>query len=247
MIKFKSTRTKLSRKRLIPLAVFFVCNGLIVALHAGAKEQIYHTSDEIRETAKIFLEKMTSAADIPTIDIQINQLDPRLRLRRCSEEMKAFIPSGSRTRGKMTVAVSCSSPVNWKVLIAAEIAEYAEVIVASRTLARKTVITQHDITRKRVNISTMRKVPILSETQVIGSTMKRNVRNDSVIFEDSICMVCRGDNVHITAKSDYFSINMEAVALADARIGENTLVRNKQSKRSFTAKVVSKNRLVVTL
>ena len=69
----------------------------------------------------------------------------------------------------------------------------------------------------------------------------------SIIFEDSICLVCRGDSVQITAKSDFLNINLEGIALADANIGEMTLVRNKQSKRSFSAKVIGKDRLEVKL
>jgi len=219
----------------------------LAAAKVLASEKEFHTAQEIRKTAKIFLEKMTSAADNPDIDINVNDLDPRLRLRKCATELESFIPKGSRKQGKVTVAVSCSSPIAWKVFITAEIAEYADVIVASRSLSRKTEITEADITKKRVNISSLRKTPILIKSVVVGSTTKRNITYDSAIYKDSICMVCRGDNVHIVAKNEFLSINMEAVALSDAGIGDTTLVRNVQSKRTFSAKVVSKDRLVVTL
>lgn len=218
-----------------------------LALSAKAQTNSFHTSNEIRETAKIFLEEMTSAADNPNIEVKVNQLDPRLRLRKCSNDLLTELSRGSKVKGKVTVAVSCNLPVAWKIFITADIAEYSEVIVAARPIPRKTTITESDIERKSVNIATLRKSPILTRGLVIGSTTKQNINKGRLIFEDSVCMVCRGDRVQITAKSEFFSINMEAVALEDAGIGETTLVRNKQSKRSFTAKVVSRDRLEVTL
>ncbi len=219
----------------------------ILAFSVKAQNASFHTSDEIRNTAKIFLEEMTSAADNPNIEVKVNQLDPRLKLRKCSDTLLTELSRGSKVQGKVTVAVSCGQPVAWKIYISADIAEYSQVIVAARSLPRKTTITESDIERKSVNIAALRKPPMLTDSLVVGSTTKRNINKGRLIFEDSVCMVCRGDKVHITAKSEFFSINMEAVALADAGIGETTLVRNKQSKRSFTAKVVSRDRLEVTL
>ncbi len=227
------------------LALLVTAGALVFS--AKADTAAFHTSDEIRETAKIFLEKMTYAADNPNIEVKVNQIDPRLKLRKCSNELLTELSRGSKVKGKVTVSVSCKFPVAWKIFITAEIAEYSEVIVAARSMPRRTTITENDIERKSVNIAVLRKQPILASDLVVGSTTKRNINKGRLIYEDSVCMVCRGDNVQITAKSEFFSINMEAVALADAGIGETTLVRNKQSKRSFTAKVVSRDRLEVTL
>ncbi len=231
--------------RTLNLSVFIAL--LMIAKSAFASTNHFHSSDEIQETAKIFLEKMTSAADNSNISVNVNELDPRLRLRKCEQALQTSLSKSSNSRGKVTVSVSCELPVAWKIFISAEIAEYAEVIVAARSLARKTTITKDDITRKNVNIARLRKSPLLQESLVIGSTTKRNINQGKLIYNESICMVCRGDHVQITAKSDFFSINLEAVALSDASIGETTVVRNKQSKRSFSAKVISRDHLEVTL
>lgn len=234
-------------KRIIRVVLCFIIASQSILASASPIGQKYHTSQEIKETAKIFLEKIALAADNPAIEIEINDLDPRLKLRMCDEPLDTYIPTGSKRRGKMTVAVSCRAPVAWKVFIGAEVAEYADVIVASKSLARKTLISKNDITHRRVNISSLRKIPLLESQQAIGSKTKRNIRNNALVYQDSICMVCRGDNVQIIAKNEFFSINMEAIALEDAGIGEMTLVRNTQSKRSFSAKVISKDQLVVNL
>jgi flagellar basal body P-ring formation protein FlgA len=243
MRKFGGQYTFRARFRhLIGFAGVMLCSSGAIASSSN-----FHSSQEIRETAKIFLEKMTTAADNSNIEINVNDLDPRLKLKKCSDKLQTELSRGSKMNGKVTVLVACQQPVAWKIFISADIVEYADVIVAARAIPRKTTITAKDIEQKRVDIAKLRKSPIFNQNLVVGSTTKRNINKGKLVYADSICMVCRGDNVQITAKSKYFSINMDAVALSDASIGETTLVRNKQSKRSFSAKVVSRDRLEVTL
>jgi len=223
---------------------------LIFALPACGVEQAqtaFETSGIITAKAKSFLEETSDPADRTRIEVTVSQLDPRLRLRKCSNALKTYFPSGSRRMGKVTVAVSCDSPVAWKVFVSAGIYEYAKVVVAQKTISRKSIITGADITLERVNISKLRGSPALQLNQVIGSSTKKQIRAGVVVFEHDICMVCKGADVQVVAKNEHFNINMEGIALADATIGELTQIRNKKSKRSFRAKVVGRNQLEVLL
>jgi len=207
----------------------------------------FESLTNIESKAISFLEKTTSNNDESKLEVEIKHLDPRLKLRKCNDDLTAFFPTGSKRSGKVTVAVSCSSPVVWKVFVSASIYEYAKVVVAINTLYKNSIISSADISLEKVNISNLRRAPIFVESGVIGSTPKRTIRAGSVIYEDGICMVCRGDYVQVIAKNQYFDINMEAIALEDAAIGQMTQVRNKESKRSFNAKVIGRNQLEVVL
>ncbi len=220
----------------------------MMASHASAEQIIqFEPSENIRHAAKKFLEEMTNAADNPSITINVNQLDQRLRLRHCVNKLHTSLPAGSKSDGRMTVAVSCNLPVSWKVLISATVYKFADVIVAKNNIAKKSIISEQDIEVKRVNISTLRKEPVQNKAQVVDTSPKRFLKAGSVIFKDSICMVCRGDIVQISAKNQFFAINLQGIALADATMGESTKVRNTQSKRSFSARVIGKDQLEVIL
>ena len=247
MILFATNQKKKPSMRRLTLFAVFVFAYMFSIITLASQIRAFETSENIQQTAKIFLEELTVAADNPAIEVKVNNIDPRLKLRQCDIKLKAYLPPGSKHRGKTTVAVRCDVPVAWKVFVSASIHEFAEVIVANRSLSRKSVIAEQDIVKKRVNISSLRKQPIMTKSQVLGSTPKRYIRAGSIIFEDSICMVCRGDSVNISAKSEFFSLNLKGLALADAAIGETTLVRNTQSKRSFSAKVIGRNQLEVSL
>jgi flagella basal body P-ring formation protein FlgA len=227
------------------LLLFVVLNSLSSSLFASDAAIESHIT--IQQTAKEFLEEMTTSADNPAIEVSVKALDKRLTLRKCDEPISASLPVGAKSRGKVLVSVSCRAPVAWKVFVSGSVDEYADVVVATRTIPRKSAITKRDVMLQRTKVSPFRQNPMTSLSNVIGASAKRQIRKDMPIFEKSICMVCRGDSVQITARSEFFSINMEGIALSDASIGDMTSVRNTQSKRSFNAKVISKNKLEVSL
>jgi len=207
----------------------------------------FQNNQAIRLSAKIFLEEITHAADNSAIEIIIGKLDPRLKLRNCQHELNTQLLNPEKVIGKTTLMVSCKAPVAWKVFVSAKILKYVDVVVATQNIKRHAIITAQDIAIKRVEISNLRKRPITDMSHALGTSAKRQIRRDSVVFEYLTCLICKGDNVQITAQNRYFDINVEAVALADASIGETTLVRNAKSKRVFNAVVTGKNQLKVKL
>ncbi len=233
----------------VKVALIWLFIAYIASYASGvlANQKPMESHATIQQTAKIFLEEMTNSADNSGIELTIKDLDKRLRLRKCDSPLQASLPPGAKTRGRMLVKVSCSAPVNWKVFVSGSIDEYADIIVAARTIPRKSIITRKDVVIKRLKVTPYRLSPLMDMKDVVGASTKRQLRKDMPLFENSICMVCRGDSVQITARSQFFSINMEGIALQDASLGETTMVRNTQSKRSFNAKVVSKNNLEVSL
>jgi len=249
-IKMRLIEIKVNNIRVL---IFFVQALLVQSIFTTSTyvlaklPQEFETSLIITAKAKSFLEETVDPADKTKIEVKVNQLDQRLRLKKCENDLNAYFPTGSQRTGRVTIAVSCDFPVAWKVFVSASLYEYSEVVVARKTLPRKSLISKDDIALERVNISKLRGTPILDPNQVVGSATKRQIRAGAVVFGNSICMVCKGADVQVVAKNDNFNINMEGTALADAAIGEITQIRNKKSKRSFNAKVIGRNQLVVLL
>jgi len=234
------------------LRVFFglslaILVNIFVSSANAQTTAIFEPVKNIKLAAKIFLEEITNAADNPSISVSIGKLDPRLHLRQCSGNLQASLPASSKQTGRVMVVVACSGPVSWKIFVSATVAEFTEVIVAKNSIAKKSIISEQDIEIKRVNSANLRKQPAKNKKQVINTSPKRFIKAGDVIFEDNICLVCRGDTVQISARNQFLAINLQGIALADATLGESTKVRNQQSKRSFNARVVGKNQLEVTL
>ena len=111
------------------ISLFLVC--LIGNIQAANKVQ---SIEEIRQTAKIFLEEKQPSADNPNIETSLGNIDPRIKLVECDGQLEAFFPQSARTRGKTTVGVRCLGTVAWKLFISANIQEFQDVWVATRNL-----------------------------------------------------------------------------------------------------------------
>jgi len=247
MIFFSTKAKRNPFKKANIVVVASICVFLVVPPLYAEQRPLYENTENIRLAATNFLQEITNAADNPSIEIKVNELDSRLRLRRCESQLNADLPPSSKAQGRVTVSINCTHPVSWRVFVSATVYEYAEVVIAKNVLTKKTLISEQDIEIKKVNISTLRKQPIFNKTLVINTRTKRYLRAGTVISADSICMVCRGDVVEVVAKNSFFNINLKGVALADATMGSNTKIRNSQSNRSFTARVIGRNQLEVPL
>ncbi|MDQ7048702.1 MAG: flagellar basal body P-ring formation chaperone FlgA [Enterobacterales bacterium] len=243
----KLFRNSLIQKRLVCSLLLLGSYNIAAEPLENTIQQRFQNNQQILRSAKIFLEESTAAADNSAIEIIIGKLDPRLKLRRCDLGLDVRRLNSEKRIGKTTLIVSCPAPVAWKVFVSAKVLAYEDVVIAKRNINRRAIITAQDVAIKRVEVSHLRKRPITELSHVIGTSAKRRIRRDSVVFEYLSCLICKGDSVQITAQNRFFNINVEAIALADASIGETTLVRNAKSKRVFNAVVTGKNQLKVKL
>ncbi|PCI73319.1 MAG: flagella basal body P-ring formation protein FlgA [Gammaproteobacteria bacterium] len=207
----------------------------------------YENLANIRNTAKIFLEEMTNSADTSDVELNIGRLDPRLKLKKCEQPLLAFLPQGSKSYGKINIGVSCNGPVPWKIFISASKYHFQTVVIASNSLAKGKLISLQDLSYKRVQVNNFRKQPAIDNSQVVMTSARRFIRAGSIIYMNNICMICKGHKVSVSAGSKYFSINLEAEALADASVGETVRLRNFKSRRIFDGTVVGRNKAQVLL
>ncbi|PHS19799.1 MAG: flagella basal body P-ring formation protein FlgA [Kangiella sp.] len=207
----------------------------------------YENLANIRNTAKVFLEEMTNSADTNDVELNVGRLDPRLKLKKCAEPLLAFLPQGSNSYGKLNIGVMCNGPVPWKIFISATKYHFQTVVIASNSLAKGKLISQQDLSYKRVQVNNFRKQPAIDNSQVVMTSARRFIRAGSIIYMNNICMICKGHKVSVSAGSKYLSINLEAEALADASVGETVRLRNFKSRRIFDGTVIGRNKAQVLL
>ncbi len=116
-----------------------------------------------------------------------------------------------------------------------------------RNLSKHDVIQTQDLIKQRVRVDNLRKLPIKDINLIINTSPKKRILTNGVIYQDDICMVCRGDKVVVTAGNQFFTITAEGIALNDAKLGESVAIKNTRSKQVFTAIVTDRNELNVKL
>ncbi len=145
--------------------------------------------------------------------------------------------------GDMMLLVSVRSngelvkQVWWK----GEVRVESEVVVVNRSLERGHIITEADITVRKVTMDRTHRGEVLTAQEVIGKELKRSVRPGQAITSRSVeepALVKRGDTITVVAESKQLRISTKAVAREDGCKGDTIRLVNVSSKKEIMGKVM---------
>jgi len=189
--------------------------------------------DQIEQTAYVYsLSQAQAQFDNPHISIE--QLDSRLRLQQCDEELTAFSNSNNVGLGSQTIGVKCNSPVAWTVYVPVKVKVFKSVVVAARGLDAKQVLTSDDIRLEQQDIARMRRGYVENIENVVGQQLKYPIAIGSVINPNSLLeqkVIHRGEQIMLVAVIGKMEVRMSGTALADGEQGQRVRVKNASSKR----------------
>lgn len=233
--------------RLLPLLMLLAL-AIIPVISLAANVE---SAETLRQIARTFLGQQVSqkyrGADI---DISIGRLDSRLQLSPCKDTPEAFLPTGSKAQGKLTIGLRCSSPKPWTVYLPARIRVFTEVISTARTLSRGTSISPADIVPIRAELSELRYGYFLNKEDVIGKVVKRTIKAGTPLSPHRIkepLLVRRGEEVTIVAVTGALKVRVKGKAMQDAIKGQIIPVRNNRSKRIVQAVAVESGTVSVRM
>ena len=223
------------------LLIIFTLSG-----YTNSYAESIQSLDEISRVAENYALKQASQTATPEeLEIVPGDLDPRLRLAQCRNELIAFSPPGSRLLGNTTVGVKCTAPKAWSIYIPMRVSLFQEAVIVKQSVRRGETITATDIQVEKVDVSLLRGIPFKDADLLIGSKAKNTLNAGTIINSDNVCVVCKGDSVSITASNSAIAVIMSGVALTDGSIGERIRVQNSASKRIVEAKVVNEDTVEV--
>ncbi|WP_407296695.1 flagellar basal body P-ring formation chaperone FlgA [Stutzerimonas zhaodongensis] len=183
-------------------------------------------------------------------EIQINRLDPRLRLAPCDRALSTKLESPAQPVGRTTVRVSCEGSSPWSVFVPAQVHMFREVIVARRPLSRGSVVEQDDVTLAERDVSLLTQGYLTAFDQVLGNKITRNVLPDQVLpptYLSAAEIIRKGDQVVITAKNSTINVRMPGEALSDGALGSQIRVKNQRSGRTIKARVIGPGHVEVAM
>jgi len=201
---------------------------------SGKVAQQYQSLDSLQEVARRFLQSQIPAETGTNQEIHLGRLDSRLRLGRCDRALQAFVPSGSRLQGKLTVGVQCPGKKPWTVYIPANIRVFGEVLITARPISRGDTLTRADIIARRQEISKLSYGYYRQSDEVIGKLAVRSLPAGTPLTPRMLkarLLVRRGDDVTILANTGFLQVRSKGKALQNAALGERITVRNTRSKR----------------
>ncbi len=183
-------------------------------------------------------------------EIEVNRLDPRLRLPLCDKELTASLESPAEPIGRVTVRVRCAGTSPWTVFVPAQVKLYREVVTTTRPLKRDSVLAEQDVTLAERDLGLLNQGYLTALRQAIGKKLTRPLQPDQVVAPvhvEQAEVVRRGDQVVISARSGGISVRMPGEALSDGALGKQIRVRNQRSQRVIKARVTGPGQVEVAM
>ncbi|SEN45409.1 flagellar basal body P-ring formation chaperone FlgA [Pseudomonas sp. NFACC39-1] len=183
-------------------------------------------------------------------EIEVNQLDPRLRMPMCDKELTASLESPARPLGRVTVKLRCDSAAPWTVFVPAQVRLFREIVTTTRPLKRAGIVEPQDVTLRERDVSQINQGFLTSVDQAIGQKLVRPMVADQVItlvHLEQAEVVRKGDQVVITARSGTLAVRMPGEALSNGGMREQIRVKNLNSQRVIKAQVMAPGHVEVAM
>lgn len=221
---------------------------LLCSFTSLASAQIYPITQLKQDIANFLAAEYQQVAH-ERIDINVSNLDNRLRLASCTQPVEFINQDQTGLGGNISVKAACDSGKVWSVHVPAQVTIYREIPIALRDIARGEVISENHIGTNVVNVSSIRQAFLADTQAIVGKEAKRNIGSGEpfrTALLDAPTAVKRGELVTLESLAGSIKVSSAGTAMADGRVGQKIRVRNNSSERIVSGIVVSQG-LVQTL
>jgi flagella basal body P-ring formation protein FlgA len=226
------------------------CLGVFLFLLSPITYAAYQSHSSIYKTAKTYVSAKVSMQHSNQITVTVGKLDSRLKLKKCSKQLQAFLPKGSRQIGKTTVGVKCKGAKPWSLHVPVTISVFGDVLVAKRQLKKGSVLLYSDLKLKKYDLSELPHGYVENIASGTGMKLKRRVMAGAVITPSMLKkprIISRGQKVTIVAKIGNMHVHMEGKALAHGAVGERIRVMNIKSRKKLEGVITPKGEVKVDI
>lgn len=183
-------------------------------------------------------------------EVQINRLDPRLRLPLCDQELTVTLESPTQPIGRVTLRVRCEGASPWTVFVPGQVRLYREVVIVNRPLKRESVLGEADLSLVERDVGLLNQGYLTELEQALGKKLTRTVLPDQVLSLAHLELaevIRKGDQVVISARSGTIQVRMPGEALSNGNLGQQIQVRNLGSRRVVKARVLGPGQVEVAM
>lgn len=202
--------------------------------------------DQLKEQITHYVKGQLPHSPDTRYEINVMGLDPRSRLKACSEELQLSPFRQGQIRSHMTIKVSCEGKKAWQIYIPVQINKEQRAVVAKHTINSGEKLTEHDLGIEFIASNRIRNQFYSQLDDLLGAQVKRGLRAGQVVTNRQICLVCDGEPVTIIARGEGFSLKTAGLALDDGISGQVISIKNSRSGRTLRGKVIDVGKVQVS-
>jgi flagella basal body P-ring formation protein FlgA len=204
---------------------------LLVALPLQAQE--FQSLASIRMQTESFIMNFPYASPYPP-RFQIGNLDSRLRLKACQDDLSIAFVRPNMVFGNTAILVRCPTTPGWKIHLAVSIDIFEDVAVTAKPVLKGQNIDHSAVVFAKQNIVRL-KNGYYAKTSNIGQLQaSRNLVRGTVLNPGNLnprLLVRSGQVVTLVLNYNGLQIKSSGKALQSASLGQIVRVRNGQSQK----------------
>lgn len=183
------------------------------------------------------------------VDIELGELDPRLKLAPC-QQVEPYLPPGVRLWGKARIGLRClQGPTRWNVFLPVTVQVFASSLVATRALPTGATLEAGDLQLAETDIAADPSPPVRESALVLGRTLARPLAAGEALHQRDLRArqwFAAGETVRVVAQGQGYSVVGEGQAMTPGIEGQAVRVRT-ENGRVLTGQAVAERQVEVTL
>ncbi|WP_439833048.1 flagellar basal body P-ring formation chaperone FlgA [Aeromonas caviae] len=187
--------------------------------------------------------------DIPLdaqADVKAGTIDERLPLTRCEDALTISLPARMEIRRNTTVYLKCEGEKSWDLYLPVRISIQKPYVTVAVPVAKGDILSEPMLTLAYQDQTLIRGDYLTDPTALIGVRSKRELKPGQPIRLTQVCVVCKGDQVTLSAENSSMQIKTMARALQDGSFGDMIRLVNTRSGRTVQGQVSAVGSVVVT-
>ena len=204
-------------------------------------------TDYLQEQAQAFV---LDQLDIPLdaqADVKAGTIDERLPLTRCEDALTISLPARMEIRRNTTVYLKCEGDKSWDLYLPVRVSIQKPYVTVAVPVAKGDILSEPMLTLAYQDQTLIRGDYLTDPTALIGVRSKRELKPGQPIRLTQVCVVCKGDQVTLSAENSSMQIKTMARALQDGSFGDMIRLVNTRSGRTVQGQVSAVGYVVVTL
>lgn len=239
-------------KTLTPASLLLSLCLLLAPVFSALAQEETQDIDVIRQLAEQFaLEQVNLPnAKASKITARANNIDPRLRLAACDDNLESFSLTPGGKLGRITVGLRCVGLNPWTLYIPVQVDAMMAVLITTKYLQRGETPGNGELEFQEMSLSEVPNGYLTDSAQVQKKQLVRNIQPGTILTTRMFQareLIKRGQEVVIQAVSPGIEVKINGIAMENGVSGQLISVQNINSGRIIQALVQDDSTVVVNL
>jgi flagellar basal body P-ring formation protein FlgA len=215
------------------LILHLLLSSLLFSSCAYAIDTPFENHQDLNKKVYAYLSATLDAQEAD-YQIEIQNIDSRLKLKKCPSNIEIKSTLAHIKPGKNTLIMQCVGSTPWRVFMTARVKLFSYAVVSKHPLNKGHLIKESDLKLEKIQLTQLRSSHLSDIKQATNQVLKKRINRHEVVSVNNLSkpiIIKKGETITIVAKNNGFQISMKGVALMAGSKGDKIKVKNIKTKK----------------